>query len=686
MPGKTRTIAVTGDLSIDWMLLSSADEGRGAVDFIWMWGGDYACRALSSSGGAASHAEILRAAVAQAGLHDVLVVGPAVPAEALASPFHPGYTHTFASIRQFVRDSGRGDDARAWRIAQFLGTNPAREAPVAAGVPAPQTIDTLMIVDHELGFRHHPAGLQELLATQPRSIVWQTGAPLAGSELADMLLDEHADELTVITSSDELRKTGEQVSYALSWEQLTEEILVAVRANPVSRARRVIVIVGAAGAVIVERDGEDTLIFDPRSQEGDWGKRYPGVGSAYGQCIDAAVALGLATRSTAALVDSVKRGLAAARAAHVTGFVVDFDLSARAEPFPFDEVARALVTDTDQFASIAYRPAAGASILAQTYAEKELTAVAAAAAVHGIASLPAGIPVETVGDWASVDRIEIQSLRSVRNILEEYIQQRLHGAHVYRPLPVAVFGPPGAGKTFAVRQLATVLLSGQLRTLEFNLSQLRSATELGLAFHEVRDVALEGDLPLVFWDEFDAPLDGVPLGWLQHFLAPMEDGRFRDGASFHPLGGAIFVFAGGTVAHFDDFISYGDERAERAAKKPDFVSRLRGYVDVTGPNRRGPSDVAWPLRRALLLRSLVARRAPQMMRGGPEGPRLEIDEGVLRAFLSIDEYIHGARSMQAIVEMSTLSGKPRFERSSLPARRQLALHVDAGRFLELVRG
>jgi hypothetical protein len=75
-----------------------------------------------------------------------------------------------------------------------------------------------------------------------------------------------------------------------------------------------------------------------------------------------------------------------------------------------------------------------------------------------------------------------------------------------------------------------------------------------------------------------------------------------------------------------------------------------------------------------------------MMRDGAEGPRLEIDEGVLRAFLAIDEYIHGARSMQAIVEMSTLSGKPRFERSSLPARRQLALHVDAGRFLELVRG
>ena len=149
-----------------------------------------------------------------------------------------------------------------------------------------------MIVDHALGFRDHPVGLRNCWRRSPRSIVWQTGAPLAGSALADTLLDEHADELTVITSSDELRKTGEQVGYALSWEQLTEEILVAVRANPVSRARRVIVIVGAVGAVIVERDGEDTLVFDPRSQEGDWGKRYPGVGAAYGRCIDAAVAWG----------------------------------------------------------------------------------------------------------------------------------------------------------------------------------------------------------------------------------------------------------------------------------------------------------------------------------------------------------------------------------------------------------
>jgi hypothetical protein len=51
-----------------------------------------------------------------------------------------------------------------------------------------------------------------------------------------------------------------------------------------------------------------------------------------------------------------------------------------------------------------------------------------------------------------------------------------------------------------------------------------------------------------------------------------------------------------------------------------------------------------------------------MMRAAPTEPRLEIDNRVLRAFLAVDECIHEARSMQAIVKMSTLSGKPHLER------------------------
>lgn len=42
----------------------------------------------------------------------------------------------------------------------------------------------------------------------------------------------------------------------------------------------------------------------------------------------------------------------------------------------------------------------------------------------------------------------------MRNIMEEYVQQRLRGGGVARPLPIMVFGPLGGGKTFAVREVS----------------------------------------------------------------------------------------------------------------------------------------------------------------------------------------------------------------------------------------
>ena len=60
-------------------------------------------------------------------------------------------------------------------------------------------------------------------------------------------------------------------------------------------------------------------------------------------------------------------------------------------------------------------------------------------------------------------------------------------------------------------------------------------------------------IPLVFWDEFDTSLDQTPLGWLRYFLAPMQDGSFLEGQVTHPIGRAIFVFAGGTCNRMEEF-------------------------------------------------------------------------------------------------------------------------------------
>ena len=69
----------------------------------------------------------------------------------------------------------------------------------------------------------------------------------------------------------------------------------------------------------------------------------------------------------------------------------------------------------------------------------------------------------------------------------------------------------------------------------------------------------------------------------------MQDGVFRVGGSLHPIGKAIFVFAGGTSSTYQQFCGEEIEDATeykrftnefKDAKGPDFISRLRGYVKI----------------------------------------------------------------------------------------------------------
>ena len=281
-------------------------------------------------------------------------------------------------------------------------------------------------------------------------------------------------------------------------------------------------------------------------------------------------------------------------------------------------------------------------------------------------------PMLSIGNLKTIDRGEIEAFSNISNVIKTYY----YTANPDKPLSIAVFGKPGSGKSFGVKQIAKfVLPKDTMKDITFNVSQFSDdPNDLGECFQQVRDIILKGLLPLVFFDEFDS--DGKK--WLKNFLMPMQDGKFKDQSGEHPLGKCILVFAGGTASTFEEFCSGMDTEAAKALKIPDFVSRIKGSIDIAGPNQRNGEDENFVLRRALLLRALC-EKDPRLN----EKSKGFIDDTIVRALLLVPQFKHGARSVETLLDMSDItSGK--WGPATLPLGDQLSLHVNTRAFTDLI--
>jgi len=634
---------------------------------------------------------------------------------------HAGATHAddMAAARTLALWSPHprvtGGRERVWRIEQLLGSQ-RRQGDPPSSTPPGKSPALLALADADLGFRRDPRRWEALLATEPGAIVLQTVAPLGEGPLWEALVARHADQLTVVVPVQALRARHAAIAQGLSWdrtiEELDRELADGASVHDLGLACRVIVAFPGCAAAIYARGADGTLalerfVYHPDDLEGTWEARRPGVTADPLAILAATVARHLLSPADYPLFAAAGRGLAAMRAAHEAGggAVHEGHLAGTLASFAPASTAALLPaifhppadTPPERLPEAAYRAAFPRAALGEHAAapaplasdllgdvtgpgDEYVAAAALQIVLRGAGAVLDSAPKARYGAFMTVDREEIERINEVRRLLLAY--RATPGDR--RPLSLAVFGPPGSGKSFAIKQLAVDLFGGSQATLEFNLSQFAGQADLHEAFNQVRDASVRGLVPLVFWDEFDTG----GLAWLKEFLAPMQDAEFRAGGHAHPFAKAIFIFAGGTSADFARFDrSAGDDAdaaAFRMAKGPDFVSRLRGYLNIKGPNPTSSADAAHLIRRAVLLRSVLERSQPQLV--DPATRAAAISPSVARGFLRVARFRHGARSLEAIVGMSALAGACYFGVTELPSPDLLGLHATADFMVQVREG
>ncbi len=697
------SVFVTGDVTIDWNIAHVSRGSHEQAD----WIGEDICRMSWQYGSAALLVDLITAMSNQLKkelLFPIEITSTHTSSQEPIDPYDPHYYHCYSVWAPYPDMDA--PDTLIWRVERFLGLD--RSSKIATehngvdNVPAnSKNADIIVIDDSNLGFRDHPAHWPQAIRQPLKDkkapwIIVKMSGPVAEGALWEHLVSKFSDRLIVVLSINDLRQSAIQVSAQISWEKTAQELIWELTHNPMintlTHSAYSVVSFGPTGAVLLpghkKSDEAPQLLFDPFYMEREWPA---GKGKIIGKTsvlLAGIVREIIINTENPDLTKGIQSGVTAMRYLHKAGYEKDTDVSPRLR-FPIEGVVTSLKSLETPLATADFpifdienksQPSSW-TILRDRYHD-DLEELSQRIVLEGAKAALKNVPIGEFGELVTVDRQEIESLRSIHSLIAEYCNQQEE-----RPVSIAVFGPPGSGKSFAVKQIAKVASPDKKiaeKTLTFNLSQFKGPADLIDAFHQIRDIALSGKIPLAFWDEFDSSLDGKPLGWLRFFLAPMQDGEFQQGQLTHPIGKAIFVFAGGTSSSLDSFTKSKKQNQFVEAKAPDFLSRLKGFLNVLGPNPQlseERDDPYFIVRRALLLRSLFERLTPQLF---DENHKLRIDTGIMRAFLRVDSYRHGSRSMEAIVAMSRLGNATHFNRSYLPPEEQLRLHVDPHSFVALV--
>jgi hypothetical protein len=679
MSSSSPTITVAGDICIDWLQfpIKAKDSGLN-------WELYPGTSLIAKPGGALLLADFLRR------FQDFTILSSTL--ENIENIPPKQVIHSNAELELFSYSSDPKDKNNlVYRVKQFKGfVGSNNVAPEFATIQNDDPDSQIVVLDDAgNGFRDNAEYWPKAITENGKKplVIYKMSRPLAQGKLWENVFKKHSDRLIVIVNADDLRSSGVNISRCLSWEKTALDFVWQMASNPTLmpfvNCLNLIVRFGLDGAIHYTRKNnkvESHLFFDPLTIEDGFKTKYPGEMQGLSSIFVASIVARIANSTTDKVLydiigEGVRNGIWISRRLFKYGFGRNVDQPdfPNAEFFSEEQELDKLADIVIPNPTVAEPADPNFWCILKEINGIQLEDIAYDIVLNGEKAALSKVPVGQFRGLKTVDRAEIESFRSISNLMREYINSR----NPSRPLSIAVFGSPGSGKSFGVTEVASSINPDLIVRVEFNVSQFKSPADLISALHRVRDIALDGKVPLVFFDEFDSAFEGK-FGWLKYFLAPMQDGKFREGETIHPIGKSIFVFAGGICDSFADFsceLSKNQEKvtAFKDAKGPDFISRLRGYVNILGPNCADGTETLFIIRRAMLLRSLLERKAKQLL---DSNNRIRIDSGVLRALIKVPKYRHGARSMEAIIDMSMLNGRLCWEQAFLPPKEQLKLHVE----------
>ena len=607
----------------------------------------------------------------------------------------------------------KGKTAGAWNIGEIKGYgfgNPDSENFSYKRKDLSLQSGWIIIDDGNLGFRNCEEAWPDFTG---KKVILKCSFPFHEGKLFQRLIQKHQrpEALIIIVTLSNLRKSDVKISSDISWEQTALDITSELRRNQKLRfllkSDHLVVMTGSSAALHLKNmenvwETEVSLVFDPSNIEGEWEistPLLPGSGSCFTAAFSQSLIDSCINKSitSVSIENSINAALLTTRVFCRAGFFPE-GIENNKYYKVTDPENRFVKPEEGKF-SKAYVPSPFKlekesdvfsrnkewSILRGNYLDagsgdkvEDYIDLACDLAIKGSKTLLFA-PLMSFGKIVSFDRHEIESFRNIKKLMIDYAINKKSS----KPLNIAVFGTPGSGKSFAVKEMSRSFLEKfKPCILEFNLSQFKDANELAGAFHAIRDTVLMGNLPIVFWDEFDSE----SLKWLKSLLAPMQDGHFQDGKDTHPIGKSIFIFAGGTSSTFDNFDPRNCEESltDEAkidnfvrVKGPDFVSRIYGYLNVCGPNplQGDYDDVTYPVRRALFIRTGL---------GMEKEEHLDIDYGLLRALLLVKSYNNGARSLDRILTHLKMKGNKKIVRSDLPSDEVIAMNTDLDNFYSIM--